>query len=858
MNLRSTSEFPTICPKRSPAGRLGVFRAGVWRLATSWRFLGGSGGRKISGFDGAIIADMSAVTHSERIAASPAARLTKVALEQTALSGFSEMLRVVGDLTNADCCLLWQEVPGSDLTASPPRGELYILADWFRDGSSWSERNLSLDSVTGKAILRNTPVDLPDVDREPVLGGHLARFFHITGMRAFCAVPVAFLDGKRGSINVYRKSTESFEPQFALVQELAELIPALYKSILNKVSLDLLSSVNHLFAAAEREASENALSHERVRKVIADVAGLVQRTFQSVEVSIFLEDPVASPGRFEMLATTCQEFVYKDTCEREDAGFTPWVIKSRKPLQIFDLSRWEDEREHIIQRCRGIKWKDPADLLPAARKILNLSAEKPLQPLSFMAQPVVVGDSALGAIRVCAAAKAPYYYGTLELELLGLIASELGHYWKILLERRAAAAENISWKALVSGISEANLSVVSEFAGTPDLLRVFTKTLMAASPAFSESVAMSVRLYDAGRDDLYFCALHGDAWDAGTAAEIQARKSRRFPIHPPGPMSKGAEVFLDPELKVKVVERLLTEEEHPTFPETKWMIIAPISDGERTVGVLDIRGLKEARYPAHSAAIAQLLGLQIGLYHSLVTHHVGLRKAYSNLGHQLKSPLNTAQGRIAKALEGRQPGSELRMLLDAARSALRRVRRVSTDIRLFAELEERGEIPVRPAPVPVDALVDKLREIAGDHQALVEPVRRLEFKIQEKTFTHTRSRRVIVDLLLFEHAISNLCDNALKYSASGKTILIYGSSGPDGSFRVAVRSEGIPARRHEIDKWTIRGWRSEEAESADADGTGLGLYIVKHIMQAHKGELSIRALGDPSMSEVGLVFRYHD
>jgi signal transduction histidine kinase len=800
--------------------------------------------------------DMSVAMNPERGRRSAAAGLTRVALEQTALSGFGEMLRTVGELATADGCLLWQEVPDSDLAASPARGALYILADWFRDGSRWSERNLSLNSVTAGAIMSGVPVDVPDVNREPLLAPHLNRFFSQTGMQAFCVVPVTFLDGKRGSLNIYRKSTQSFGRNFKLVRELAELIPGLYKSMLNKVSLDLLSGVNGVFATAEREASETALSEQRVRAVMAELAVLVQSTFQSLEVSIFLEDPIVAPGRFDGLATTCEDFVYKPFYTLEDAGFTPWVIRERTPIQIFDLSHWREEQSHILERCKGLVWKDPINLVPTVRKLLGILEDKPIQPLSFMAQPVAVGDSALGAIRVCTAVKAPYYFGKLELDLLGLIASQLGHYWRILLERRAATAENKSWKELVSGISEANRSIVSELAGSPDLVRVFNKTLAAASPAFSDSVAMSIRLHDTERDDLYFCAFHGEAWDIGASAQVKARKDRRFPLHPEGLLSKGAEVFLNSELTVMAVERPLTQEDHPTFPETKWIIIAPISDGERKVGVLDIRGLSEQKYPAHSKAIAELLGLQIGLYHSLVTHQIGLRKAYSNLGHQLKSPLNTAQARIAKALEGSRKGSDLRLLLDAALSALRRVRRVSTDIRLFAELEERGEIPARPDFVAVGTLIDKLREIANDHQARVDPTKSIEFRVVEKAFSDAARRRVIVDLVLFEHAISNLCDNALKYSFSGRTVLIQAGSEPSGSFYVAVRSEGIPARRHEIHKWTVRGWRSEEAQSVDGDGTGLGLHIVKHIMKAHSGMLSIHPLGDPSTTEVRLRFQF--
>lgn len=216
---------------------------------------------------------MKAAARKARIAGSPAAHLTKTALKQSELSGFPEMLQAVGDLMDADGCLLWQEIPGSDLKSSPPKGEFYILADWFRDGIHWSERSLPLDSVTGQAVVTNKHANVHDIQTEPRLERHLHRFFRFTGMKVFCTFPVEFIDGKRGAINVYRKAPTPFKShELRRMHELAELIPELYRAILSKVSYNLTSEVNRVLWKTERESGGAVIPRELISGVISQIA----------------------------------------------------------------------------------------------------------------------------------------------------------------------------------------------------------------------------------------------------------------------------------------------------------------------------------------------------------------------------------------------------------------------------------------------------------------------------------------------------------------------------------------------------------------------------------------------------------
>ena len=102
----------------------------------------------------------------------------------------------------------------------------------------------------------------------------------------------------------------------------------------------------------------------------------------------------------------------------------------------------------------------------------------------------------------------------------------------------------------------------------------------------------------------------------------------------------------------------------------------------------------------------------------------------------------------------------------------------------------------------------------------------------------------------------NLVENALKYAASGKRVDIALSvgEGPDGKreARIAVRDRGPGIAPEHLPRLTERFYRVDVSESRAQGGTGLGLALVKHILNRHGGRLTIEsALGQ------GATFTVH-
>ena len=97
-----------------------------------------------------------------------------------------------------------------------------------------------------------------------------------------------------------------------------------------------------------------------------------------------------------------------------------------------------------------------------------------------------------------------------------------------------------------------------------------------------------------------------------------------------------------------------------------------------------------------------------------------------------------------------------------------------------------------------------------------------------------------VDIELFERAVANLLDNALKFTPAGKAIELVAERHPQGvRITVADQGAGIPAA--DVPRLFDRLYRSRDsvAPATSEEGKGLGLAIVKRIAELHRGHVSV-------------------
>ena len=97
------------------------------------------------------------------------------------------------------------------------------------------------------------------------------------------------------------------------------------------------------------------------------------------------------------------------------------------------------------------------------------------------------------------------------------------------------------------------------------------------------------------------------------------------------------------------------------------------------------------------------------------------------------------------------------------------------------------------------------------------------------------------DRRALEQILTNLLDNASKYTEPGGRIELRVERGRPDQVRLEVEDTGIGIPPEDLPRIFERFYRVDKARSRDLGGTGLGLAIVKHLAQAQGGEVSVRS-----------------
>ena len=269
----------------------------------------------------------------------------------------------------------------------------------------------------------------------------------------------------------------------------------------------------------------------------------------------------------------------------------------------------------------------------------------------------------------------------------------------------------------------------------------------------------------------------------------------------------------------------------------------------------------------------------MGLYHSLALQIRSLQRAerenrdmiatqakmLGDVQHQVKSPVISLY-RIAQNLLQNAPlPGALKPQVSQLRGICSKVAAVVRNMGMFSDLANSKPIRLRKSVLLSHKLRQMLRESCEDQQVLVEPARRIEFVLDEKSFQSLAGndtsgkldmtgRLVEVDLALLEQCANNLLDNAGKYSFDNTKVRVFGGTQSGGSeFFISVCNEGLEVRPEDVQRLKQRGQRSDRAVQSAGEGSGIGLWIADEIMLAHGGRLAITPTAN-GVTEVRLVF----
>lgn len=206
----------------------------------------------------------------------------------------------------------------------------------------------------------------------------------------------------------------------------------------------------------------------------------------------------------------------------------------------------------------------------------------------------------------------------------------------------------------------------------------------------------------------------------------------------------------------------------------------------------------------------------------------------SNVSHELKTPIAAIRGAVETLQGGDVTRPEdMQTFLGIIARHTNRLNQIIDDLLSLARLEESTEkltAGLEPAllrPALEGALQDCAR---AAEQA------RIELKLDCASELTAR-----INQPLLEQAVTNLIENAIRHSAAGKTVWIEADKGPH-FIRIRVRDEGSGIEAQHLARIFERFYRADSSRDRKAGGTGLGLSIVKHIVQAHEGEIDVKSV----------------
>ena len=237
---------------------------------------------------------------------------------------------------------------------------------------------------------------------------------------------------------------------------------------------------------------------------------------------------------------------------------------------------------------------------------------------------------------------------------------------------------------------------------------------------------------------------------------------------------------------------------------------------------LDARLAVDA-FPAELAALALTLNEMLS---RLEISFRRLSDFSSDLAHEFRTPVSNLLTQTQVTLSRSRPVEEYREVLASNVEEFERLSRMIADMLFLAKADEGQIVPQREA-VALDRIVDELIEF-------------YRLVADEKNISLTRRGAAlgIGDPLMLRRAVSNLLSNALRHTPPGGQVSVRVESLPEARVRVSVENSGETIAPPDLARLFDRFYRADPSRQRQSEGAGLGLAIVRSIVQAHGGSVA--------------------
>jgi two-component system phosphate regulon sensor histidine kinase PhoR len=220
------------------------------------------------------------------------------------------------------------------------------------------------------------------------------------------------------------------------------------------------------------------------------------------------------------------------------------------------------------------------------------------------------------------------------------------------------------------------------------------------------------------------------------------------------------------------------------------------------------------------------------------SHAETMRRDFvANVSHEIRTPLTVMSGFIETLQTLNLNKEEQEKYLDLMSVQASRMQDLVNDLLILSQLEG-STLPSINEPVSLQGLMASIESEARS----LSTAQLFENEAPQLMYFETPEGVQLSGAIKELHsAVSNLVNNAVRYTPSGGSITSSWILLPDQRIQFSVADTGPGIASEHLPRLTERFYRVDRSRSRESGGTGLGLAIVKHVMQRHGGELKIES-----------------
>ena len=210
------------------------------------------------------------------------------------------------------------------------------------------------------------------------------------------------------------------------------------------------------------------------------------------------------------------------------------------------------------------------------------------------------------------------------------------------------------------------------------------------------------------------------------------------------------------------------------------------------------------------------------------------REFLGNISHELKTPLFTVQGYISTLLDGAMEDKKIRKkYLERAEKGVERLIYIVQDLDMISKLEN-GDLNLVLSSFNIVELIQNVFDL-------------LEMKAEKKNIILTFDNKYFKPIMVFadkekiQQVLTNLVFNSIKYGKENGSTEVGIENLVDNKIIVRVTDNGEGIEKQHIPRLFERFYRVDKSGSRAEGGSGLGLSIVKHIVEAHNEKIFIKS-----------------